>query len=59
MVALGAVLKAAVVAGLIAGAVTVGFHSLLLEPLIDWRLGSPAGCEGLDKRQRPAARIGH
>jgi hypothetical protein len=32
---LGAVLKAAVVAGLMAGAITTGLHSLLLEPLIE------------------------
>jgi len=32
---LGAVLKAAVLAGLIAGAVAAGFHSLVTEPVID------------------------
>ncbi len=32
---LGSVLKAAVVAGLIAGAAAAGFHSLLIEPVID------------------------
>jgi hypothetical protein len=32
---LGSVLKAAVIAGLIAGAITAGVHSLLLEPLIE------------------------
>jgi hypothetical protein len=32
---LGAVLKAAVVAGLLAGAITAGMHSLILEPLIE------------------------
>lgn len=32
---LGAILKAAVVAGLLAGAITAGMHSLLLEPLIE------------------------
>jgi Probable cobalt transporter subunit (CbtA) len=35
MGSLGSVLKAAVVAGLIAGAITAGFHTLLLEPLIE------------------------
>ncbi len=35
MRSLGSVLKAAVVAGLIAGAVTAVFHSLLTEPVID------------------------
>jgi hypothetical protein len=35
MSSLGSVLKAAVVAGLIAGAITAGFHTLLLEPLIE------------------------
>jgi Probable cobalt transporter subunit (CbtA) len=32
---LGAILKAAVVAGLLAGAITAGMHSLVLEPLIE------------------------
>jgi hypothetical protein len=36
---LGSVLKAAVVAGLIAGAMTAGFHTLLLEPLIERAIG--------------------
>ena len=35
MRSLGSVLKAAVVTGLIAGAITAGFHTLLLEPLIE------------------------
>jgi hypothetical protein len=35
MGSLGSALKAAVVAGLIAGAITAGFHALLLEPLIE------------------------
>lgn len=35
MTSLGTVLKAAVIAGLIAGAVVAGFHSLLIEPVID------------------------
>jgi hypothetical protein len=35
MGSLGSVLKAAVVAGLIASAITAGFHTLLLEPLIE------------------------
>jgi predicted cobalt transporter CbtA len=35
MGSLGSVLKAAVLAGLIAGALTAGFHALLLEPLIE------------------------
>lgn len=35
MGSLGSFLKAAVVAGLIAGAITAGFHALLLEPLIE------------------------
>jgi predicted cobalt transporter CbtA len=35
MGSLGAVLKAAIIAGLIAGALTAGFHALLLEPLIE------------------------
>lgn len=35
MTPFGAVLKAAVLAGLIAGAVVAGFHSLLTEPVID------------------------
>jgi Probable cobalt transporter subunit (CbtA) len=39
MGALGCVLKAAVVAGLIAGAMTAGFHTLLLEPLIERAIG--------------------
>jgi predicted cobalt transporter CbtA len=32
---LGALLKAAVIAGLIAGAVTAGFHAVLIEPVIE------------------------
>jgi len=32
---LGTVLKAAVVAGLLAGAITAGMHAILLEPLIE------------------------
>lgn len=32
---LGSVLKATVIAGLLAGAITAGFHTLLLEPLIE------------------------
>ena len=39
MGSLGSVLKAAVVAGLIAGAITAGFHTLLLEPLIERAIG--------------------
>jgi hypothetical protein len=39
MRSLGSVLKAAVVAGLIAGAITAGFHTLLLEPLIERAIG--------------------
>ena len=35
MGSLGSVLKAAALAGLIAGAITAGFHTLLLEPLIE------------------------
>jgi hypothetical protein len=35
MGSLGAVFKAALVAGLVAGAVTAGFHTLLLEPYIE------------------------
>jgi hypothetical protein len=35
MKSLGSVLKAAVVAGLVAGAAAAGFHSLLTEPVID------------------------
>ena len=35
MRSLGAVLKAAVLAGLIAGAVTSGLHALILEPVIE------------------------
>lgn len=35
MGSLGSILKAAVLAGLIAGAITAGFHTLLLEPLIE------------------------
>ncbi len=35
MRSLGSVLKAAVLAGLLAGATAVGFHSLLIEPVID------------------------
>jgi Probable cobalt transporter subunit (CbtA) len=39
MRSLGSVLKAAVVAGLIAGAIQRGFHTLLLEPLIERAIG--------------------
>lgn len=35
MTSLGSVLKAAIIAGLLAGAAAAGFHSLLIEPLID------------------------
>jgi Probable cobalt transporter subunit (CbtA) len=39
MGALGPVLKAALVAGLIAGAITSGFHTLFLEPVIERAIG--------------------
>jgi Probable cobalt transporter subunit (CbtA) len=39
MGSLGPVLKAALVAGLVAGAITSGFHTLLLEPVIERAIG--------------------
>jgi hypothetical protein len=39
MGSLASILKAAVLAGLIAGAITAGFHTLLLEPLIERAIG--------------------